>query len=88
VQDTHFDAIVIGSGFGGSVMAYRFAEAGRRVCVLERGKAYPPGSFPRSPYDMKQNFWDPSQGLHGMYNVWSFNKGAASMSKTLATRSS
>jgi len=38
--DTHFDAIVIGSGFGGSVMAYRLAEAGRRVCVLERGRPY------------------------------------------------
>ena len=83
VQDTHFDVIVIGSGFGGSVMAYRFAEAGRSVCVLERGKAYPPGSFPRSPYDMKQNFWDPSQGLHGMYNVWSFHKLGAIVSSGL-----
>jgi cholesterol oxidase len=73
----HFDAIIVGSGFGGSVMAYRLAEAGKRVCVLERGKAYPPGSFPRSPYEMKRNFWDPSRGLHGMFNVWSFkNLGA------------
>jgi NAD(P)-binding Rossmann-like domain len=44
----HFDAIVVGSGFGGSVVAYRLAEAGLSVCLLERGKAYPPGSFPRS----------------------------------------
>jgi cholesterol oxidase len=43
--DAHFDAVVVGSGFGGSVSAYRLAQAGRRVCVLERGKAYPPGSF-------------------------------------------
>jgi len=40
-----FDAVIIGSGFGGSVMAYRLAEAGLRVCLLERGKAYPPNSF-------------------------------------------
>ena len=33
-------------------MAYRLAEAGLSVCVLERGKAYPPGSFPRSPWEM------------------------------------
>lgn len=33
---THFDAIVVGSGFGGSVMSYRLAEAGLRVCLLER----------------------------------------------------
>lgn len=68
----HFDAVIIGSGFGGSVMAYRLAEAKLNVCLLERGKAYPPGSFPRSPYRMKNNFWNPSEGLYGMFNIWSF----------------
>jgi cholesterol oxidase len=68
----HFDVIIVGSGFGGSVMAWRLAEAGLRVCLLERGKAYPPGSFPRSPHGMRRNFWDPHQGLHGLFNVWSF----------------
>jgi cholesterol oxidase len=70
--DGHFDAIVVGSGFGGSVTAYRLAEAGRRVCVLERGRAYPPGSFTRSPYKARESFWDPMRGLHGMYHYWSF----------------
>jgi cholesterol oxidase len=73
MSEMHFDAVIVGSGFGGSVMAYRLAEAGFSVCLLERGKAYPPGSFPRSPYRMKNNFWDPSEGLYGMYNVWSFD---------------
>lgn len=73
MSEGHFDAVIVGSGFGGSVMAYRLAEAGLSVCVLERGKAYPPGSFPRSPYRMKTNFWDPSEGLYGLYNVWSFD---------------
>ncbi|QSQ22537.1 GMC family oxidoreductase [Pyxidicoccus parkwayensis] len=72
-SDTHYDAIIVGSGFGGSVMAYRLAEAGLRVCVLERGKAYPPGSFPRSPIAMRHNIWDPSLGMHGMFNLWSFS---------------
>jgi cholesterol oxidase len=72
-RDRHFDAVIIGSGFGGSVTAYRLAEAGLRVCVLERGKPYPPNSFPRAPHRMKMNFWDPSEGLYGMYNIWSFS---------------
>jgi cholesterol oxidase len=79
----HFDAVVIGSGFGGSVMTYRLAEAGMRVCLLERGKAYPPNSFPRTPHDMAKNFWDPSNGLFGMYNVWSFKHSGALVSSGL-----
>ena len=68
----HYDAIVVGSGFGGSVTAYRLAEAGKRVLVLERGRPYPPGSFTRSPYRARESFWDPSSGLTGMYHYWSF----------------
>jgi len=69
----HFDAVVVGSGFGGAVTAYRLAEAGHSVCLLERGKAFAPNSFPRSPLGMKTQFWDPSEGLHGMFNLWSFD---------------
>jgi cholesterol oxidase len=66
------DAVVIGSGFGGSVVAYRLAEARHSVCLLERGKRYPPGSFPRRPADMARNFWDPGGGLQGLFDIWSF----------------
>ena len=68
----HVGCVVVGSGFGGSVVAYRLAEAGRSVVVLERGRAYPPGSFARTPAAMSRNFWDPSEGLHGLFDVWSF----------------
>jgi len=47
-------------------MAYRLSEAGLKVLVLERGKSYPPDSFPRAPRDLSKNFWDPSNGLYGM----------------------
>jgi cholesterol oxidase len=79
----HFDAVVIGSGFGGSVMAYRLAEKGLRVCVLERGQEHRPGTFPRAPHLVKDNFWDPSAGLYGMYNVWFFRRLGALVSSGL-----
>ncbi len=82
-QDEFFDAVIIGSGFGGSVMAYRLAEAGLRVCLLERGKAYPPNSFPRKPYDLGRNFWDPSSGIYGLFDIWSFKKSGALVSSGL-----
>jgi cholesterol oxidase len=70
----HFDAVVVGSGFGGAVNAYRLADAGLSVCLLERGKAYPPGSFPRTPYEMGRNFWQPDDGLYGLFDVRGFRR--------------
>jgi cholesterol oxidase len=68
----HVDAVVVGSGFGGSVAAYRLAEAGLSVVLMERGQAYPPGGFARTPAQMGRAFWDPSEGLYGLFDVWSF----------------
>ena len=78
-----FDVVVIGSGFGGSVSACRFAEADKSVLVLERGRPYPPGSFPRSPKEMRAAFWDPSRHLYGMFNVWHFQDIEAVVSSGL-----
>ena len=78
-----FDAVVVGSGFGGSVMAYRLAEAKLNVCLLERGKSWPPGSFPRTPFDFSRATWDPGNGRHGLFDVWSFKGVGALVSSGL-----
>jgi cholesterol oxidase len=44
----HYDVVVIGSGYGGSIAACRLARAGRAVCLLERGEERQPGSYPNS----------------------------------------
>ena len=48
---SRYDAIVIGSGFGGAVSACRLAEKGLEVLVLERGRRWSPETYPRKPGD-------------------------------------
>ncbi|MBI3224244.1 MAG: GMC family oxidoreductase [Mycolicibacterium cosmeticum] len=80
---TETDVLIVGSGFGGSVMAAELAGKGYEVCVLERGRAYPPGSFPRDPAGISLNFWDPDAELTGMFDVWSFQNVDAVVSSGL-----
>jgi cholesterol oxidase len=70
-----FDAIVIGSGFGGAIHAHRLAAAGRRVCVLERGKAYAPDDFPRDIKDADRVLWryPASPAAQGLYDLRFFS---------------
>lgn len=41
-----YDVVVVGSGYGAGIAAARLAEAGARLCVLERGKEIRPGEYP------------------------------------------
>ena len=80
------EAVVIGTGFGGSINACRLSKKWPgKVLVFERGKRYPKGSFPRAPHDVARNFWNiptekhgrprslGSDELHGMFDVRSYD---------------
>jgi cholesterol oxidase len=59
-----YEVVVIGSGFGGSVMALRLAQAGKKVCVLERGRRYAKEDFPRSFEQFVRSLWtDTNEGM-------------------------
>lgn len=48
-----YDAVVIGSGFGGAITACRPAQAGYSTCILEKGRRWRKTDFPRSPADVR-----------------------------------
>lgn len=56
-MDGSWDALVVGSGFGGSIAACRLAQSGKRVLVLERGRRWEPTEFPRDITDVDRVFW-------------------------------
>jgi len=64
-----FDFIVIGSGFGGSVSAYRLAEKGYKVAVMEMGRRWTPESLPRTNWELSRWIWRPNVALRGFFNI-------------------
>jgi cholesterol oxidase len=68
VED-RYDAVVVGSGFGGGIAACRLAEAGWRVCVLERGRRFGAGDFPDRPEQAPFAFWHHFLNPGGMFDL-------------------
>lgn len=67
-----FDAVVIGSGFGGSVSAMRLTEKGYRVLVLERGKRYRDQDFAHSTWNIWKYLWWPAARCFGILQISPF----------------
>lgn len=64
-----WDAIVIGSGFGGSVSALRLTEKGYRVLVLEKGRRFEAEDFPKTNREVRRWMWAPSVGCRGPFQM-------------------
>ena len=59
----HYDVLVIGSGFGGSVTALRLTEKGYRVGVLEAGRRWTDEDF--ATQGRRDILWAPRLGMYG-----------------------
>ena len=65
----HYDVLVIGPGFGGSVTALRLTEKGYRVGVLEAGARFEDGDFPATSFDAKRFLFAPALGMYGIQRI-------------------
>ncbi len=66
---THYDVLVVGSGFGGSVTALRLTEKGYSVGVLEAGPRFADSDLPKNSFDLKKYVWAPALGMYGIQRI-------------------
>jgi len=68
-----YDVVIVGSGYGGSIAASRFARAGFTVCLLEKGKEFQPGDYPvtivEAEREMQLNTDQRKAEKNGLYDL-------------------
>ena len=69
MREQHYDWVIIGSGFGGSVSAYRLTQKGYKVLVLEKGRRFADDDFPKTNWNVKRWMWNPMLGLKGIFQM-------------------
>ncbi|MBI3304572.1 MAG: GMC family oxidoreductase, partial [Deltaproteobacteria bacterium] len=70
-----YDVVVIGSGYGGAIMAARISAANRQktVCILERGREWPVGTFPDTLRAVASATRHPLTNPLGLYEFLTFS---------------
>ncbi len=68
-ENTIYDYVIIGYGFGGSVSAMRLAEKGYSVLVLEQGKRYRDHDFAKSNLVVWKYLWAPALRCFGILQI-------------------
>lgn len=68
-MEKDFDVLIIGSGFGGSVSAMRLVEKGYQVGVIEAGKRFNDGDFPKSSWQLRKFLYAPRLGFNGIQRI-------------------
>jgi cholesterol oxidase len=67
--EQHYDWVIVGSGFGGSVSAHRLTQKGYKVLVVEKGRRFADEDFPKTNWDLKRWMWNPAMGLKGIFQM-------------------
>ncbi|NMO01001.1 GMC family oxidoreductase [Gordonia sp. TBRC 11910] len=69
MSNSHYDVLIIGSGFGGSVTALRLVEKGYRVGVIEAGRRFEDDQFAKTSWRVRKFVWAPKLGLMGIQRI-------------------
>ncbi len=64
-----YDYVIIGSGFGGSVSAFRLSQKGYSVLVVEKGDRYSPDDFSKGTTRPSRWIWKPRIGMRGIMQI-------------------